>query len=137
MRPEDKKAGMNHKVKAKATTTVTDWAALRPHVTEALLADITRRVVEKFQPHKVVLFGSYAYGVPHADSDVDLFVVMDSDELMSQRIRRVAEVAEVRFLPMDILVYTPAEIEKRLAMGDFFIAEILTKGKVLYQHDAD
>jgi len=61
---------------------------------------------------------------------------MDSDELMSQRIRRVAEVAKVRFLPMDILVYTPAEIEKRLAMGDFFIAEILTKGKVLYQYDA-
>ena len=55
---------------------------------------------------------------------------------MAQRIRRVAEVAHMRFLPMDVLVYTPAEIEERLAIGDFFIDEILTNGKVLYQHDS-
>ena len=115
---------------------VTDWRVLRPTVTDALLADITRRVVEKFQPHKVVLFGSYAYGSPDIESDVDLLVVMDSSELMSDRIRRVSQVARVRFLPMDVLVYTPAEIEERLAIGDFFIDEILTKGKVLYQHDS-
>lgn len=123
---------MSNTVKAK----VTDWKALRPAVTDALLADITRRVVEKFQPHKVVLFGSYAYGSPDIESDVDLLVVMDSSELMSDRIRRVSQVARVRFLPMDVLVYTPDEIEERLAIGDFFIDEILTKGKVLYQHDS-
>lgn len=116
---------------------VTDWRVLRPAVTDALLADITRRVVEKFQPHKVVLFGSYAYGNPDIESDVDLLVVMDSSELMAHRMRRVSEVAEVRFLPMDVLVYTPTEIEKRLALGDFFIIEILAKGKVLYSRDSD
>jgi predicted nucleotidyltransferase len=109
-----------------------DWATLRPPVTEALLAGITQRIVEKFQPYKVVLFGSYAYGVPDLDSDVDLLVVMDSDESMAQRIRQVIEVAKVRFLPMDIIVRTPAEMAERLAMGDFFLAEILEKGKVLY-----
>ena len=57
---------------------------------------------------------------------------MDSDEPMAQRIRRVTEVAKVRFLPMDVLVRTPAELEERLAMGDFFIADILAKGKVIY-----
>ena len=123
---------MIRKGKAKATSTIPDWATLRPPVTEALLAGITRCIVEKFQPHKVVLFGSYAYGTPDLDSDVDLLVVLDSDEPMAQRIRRVTEVAKVRFVPMDVLVRTPAEIAERLALGDFFMAEILEKGKVLY-----
>lgn len=126
---------MGRRVKEKATSTGADWATLRPTVTDTLLSDMTRRIVEKFQPHKVVLFGSYAYGTPHLYSDVDLLVVMDSDETMAQRIRRVSEVAKVRFLPMDFIVRTPAEIEERLALGDFFIAEILEKGKVLYQRE--
>jgi hypothetical protein len=50
---------------------------------------------------------------------------MESNDSMAQRIRLVAEAAQVRFLPMDILVYTPAEIKERLEMGDPFIAEIL------------
>src|ERR671922_8427 len=123
---------MTRKGQAQATRPIPDWASLRPPVTDTLLADITQRIVEKFQPHKVVLFGSYAYGTPNLDSDVDLLVVLDSDEPMAQRMRRVTEVAKVRFLPLDVLVRTPAEIEERLAMGDFFMAEILEKGKVLY-----
>ena len=55
---------------------------------------------------------------------------------LTNRIRRVTEVAKVRFLPMDIVVRTPAEIDERLAKGDFFIANILSTGKVLYQRDA-
>src|SRR5215475_7418711 len=77
---------MARKGKAQATRPIPDWATLRPPVTEALLADITQRIVEKFQPFKVILFGSYAYGTPDLDSDVDLLVVMDSDEPMAQRI---------------------------------------------------
>jgi hypothetical protein len=61
---------------------------------------------------------------------------MDSDEPMAQRIRRVTEVAKVRFLPMDIIVRTPAEMVERLAMDDFFLAEILEKGKVLYHRES-
>jgi predicted nucleotidyltransferase len=127
---------MARKGKAQATSPIPDWATLRPPVTDALLADIIRRIVEKFQPYKVVLFGSYAYGTPDLDSDVDLLVVMDSDEPMAQRIRLVREVAKVRFLPMDIIVRTPAEMAQRLAMGDFFLAEILQKGKVLYRRES-
>jgi predicted nucleotidyltransferase len=127
---------MARKGRAQATSPIPDWATLRPPVTETLLADITRRIVEKFQPYKVVLFGSYAYGTPDLDSDVDLLVVMDSDESIVQRIRRVTEVAKVRFVPMDIIVRTPAELAERLAMGDFFLAEILEKGKVLYRRES-
>jgi predicted nucleotidyltransferase len=127
---------MARKGKAQATRLIPDWATLRPPVTETLLAGITQRIVEKFQPYKVILFGSYAYGTPDLDSDVDLLVVMDSDEPMAQRIRRVTEVAKVRFLPMDIIVRTPAEMAERLAIGDFFLAEILEKGKLLYHRES-
>jgi len=115
---------------------VAEWTQLRPRVTKSLLAGIVQRIVEKFRAEKIVLFGSYAKGAPDRDSDVDLLVVMDSQEPMSQRIRRVTQVAKVRFLPMDILVGTTAEIDERLAKGDYFIAEVLSKGKVLYQRDA-
>src|SRR5918912_877425 len=101
---------MTRKGKAQATRPIPDWATLRPPVTETLLANITQRIVEKFQPYKVILFGSYAYGTPDLDSDVDLLVVMDSDEPMAQRIRRGMGVAKVRFLPMGIIVRTPAEV---------------------------
>jgi predicted nucleotidyltransferase len=127
---------MTRKGKAQATRPIPGWAALRPPVAEALLVGITRRIVEKFQPYQVVLFGSYAYGTPDLESDVDLLVVIDSDEPMAQRIRRVTEVAKVRFLPMDVIVRTPAEMVERLAMGDFFLAEILRKGRVLYRRES-
>jgi predicted nucleotidyltransferase len=127
---------MIHKEKAQAIRPIPEWATLRQPVTEALLASITRRIVAQLQPYQVVLFGSYAYGTPALESDVDLLVVMDSNEPMAQRIRRVREVAKVRFLPMDIIVRTPAEMAQRLAMGDFFLAEIVEKGKVLYRRES-
>jgi predicted nucleotidyltransferase len=127
---------MSHKGDGQTTRPMPDWETLRPPVTDALLADITRRIVERFQPYQVVLFGSYAYGRPDLDSDVDLLVIMDTNESMAQRIRRVMEVAKVRFLPMDVIVRTPEEMAERLAMGDFFLAEILDKGKVLYHRES-
>lgn len=108
----------------------------RPTVTEALLSEITRRIVEAFHPVKVILFGSYAYGTPHKDSDVDLLVIMEYDKPRNEQYVAVYEAAHIDFLPMDLLVRTPAEIEARLAIGDFFIKEILEKGKVLYQRDS-
>src|SRR5438270_13742616 len=80
---------MARKGKVQATSPIPNWATVRPPVTETLLTGITQRIVEKFQPYKVILFGSYAYGTPDLDSDVDLLVVMDSDEPMAQRIRQV------------------------------------------------
>lgn len=109
---------------------------LRPPVTEALLAEITRRIVEAFHPIKVILFGSYAYGVPHHESDIDIFVIMESEDTMHQRIMKATEVARVPFLPMDVIVRTPQEVEQRIALGDFFVIEILDKGRVLYSNDA-
>ena len=109
---------------------------LRPQVTEDLLAEVTERVVDAFHPNKVILFGSYAYGVPHTESDIDLFIIMQSADTMHQRIVKVTEVARVPFLPMDVIVRTPEEVAQRIAMGDYFVTEILDKGRVLYSDDA-
>src|SRR5579859_7256052 len=105
-------------------------------VTDALLQSITQRIVQAFHPSRIILFGSYAYGIPHPNSDIDLFVIMDSNETMHNRIMKVRAAASVPFLPMDVIVRTPQEVETRLQMGDFFVKEILEKGKVLYHRDA-
>lgn len=126
---------MSRTVKTEMPLPKTDGAELRPEVTEALLADITRRIVEAFHPYRVILFGSYAYGTPHKDSDIDLLVILDSEEAGTAHRGRMLSVAGVRSVPIDILVYTPVEIETRLAMGDFFIREILEKGRVLYESE--
>ncbi len=110
-----------------------------PPVTDALLAEITHHIVEAYDPERVILFGSCAYGTPHNDSDIDLFVVMKpcvADETNHQRIMGVRAASRIGPQPMDVVVRTPAEIETRLAMGDFFIKEIWDRGKVVYQRDA-
>jgi uncharacterized protein len=117
-----------------AAVRIPSWEELRPEVTDDLLRDMTQRIVDAFHPDKIVLFGSYAYGGPTLDSDVDLLVIMESEERPVVRSRRVREVASVDFLPMDVMVRTPAEIANRLELGDFFIKEILDHGRVLYEH---
>ena len=90
-------------------------------------------VARQFQPRKIVLFGSHAYGRPRSDSDVDLLVIMprtrDRGERMSVRIRHAIQ----RDFPLDLLVRTPSEVARRLRWGDFFFKEILEKGKVMYE----
>lgn len=110
----------------------------RSVVTEALLTDITRRIVQACDPERVILFGSYAYGTPTTDSDIDLFIVMnpsDAYETNHQRIMNARAAAMIRQLPMDIIVRTAQEVEARLALGDFFIKEIMDRGRVLFQRD--
>jgi uncharacterized protein len=102
-------------------------------VERAKINTFCNAVAKRFRPQKIILFGSYAYGKPTADSDVDLLVVMNRTrhrgERMSFRIRKAID-AE---FPMDLLVRTPAFIAKRLAWKDCFTEEIIRKGKVLYE----
>ena len=104
-----------------------------PPVTPQLLEEMTRRVVEGFDPDKVILFGSHAWGSPRPDSDVDLFVVMQSDLRPAQRSAQVHMACRPRFLPMDVIVRTPAELAHRLDIGDPFVRRIMKEGKVLYE----
>src|SRR5437764_5227903 len=92
-----------------------------------------RQVAERFQPDKIVLFGSYAYGTPHADSDVDILVVMPARNQLDQAVK--IELACDPPFPLDIIVRTPHSMQWRLAEGESFLREITTKGKVLYEKD--
>jgi predicted nucleotidyltransferase len=109
-----------------------DALALDPHIEERL-EDVTGRIVDAFAPQRIILFGSHAYGQPNSDSDVDLLVVMESDERPAARATRVSRLLRPRPFPMDIVVRTPQEVQERLEMGDYFMREVIEQGKVLYE----
>ena len=91
-----------------------------------------QRIVQELNPEKIVLFGSYAYGNPNPDSDVDLLVIMNTKESHKDRSWAVSRLLLPRPFPVDILVKTPREVNEGLETGDFFLKEILSRGKVLY-----
>src|SRR3954454_4483000 len=90
-----------------------------------------RQVAERFQPEKIILFGSYAYGTPHDDSDVDILVVMPARSQLGIATR--IEIAIASPFPLDIIVRTPKEMKWRLEERESFLTEVTTKGKILYE----
>jgi len=86
-----------------------------------------------YQPEKVILFGSYAWGKPGKDSDFDLLIIKKTGQNYFKRIPEVRKYLLEIDSPFDILVMTPEEVKKRVKKGDWFIKEILQKGKVLYE----
>jgi predicted nucleotidyltransferase len=101
-------------------------------VTPALLKEVTQKVVQAFRPKNIILFGSYAYGRPTPDSDLDLLIVMESRDRAAERIRKVSDLFDPRPLPMDFIVLTPGEVRHRLDGFDPFLEEVFAKGQMLY-----
>jgi predicted nucleotidyltransferase len=99
-----------------------------------VIQSILQKLISDYAPQKVILFGSYVYGSPGSDSDIDLLIIKETKERFIDRWVTVQRIltGSHRFVPLEILVLTPEEIEKRLSIGDQFIGEILEKGKVLY-----
>jgi len=96
------------------------------------ISAFARRVAKQFNPNKIILFGSYAYGKPTEDSDVDMLVIMRFKGKGARKATEILLATDPRF-PIDLLVRTPAQIRKRIKLGDFFIREITQKGRVLYE----
>jgi predicted nucleotidyltransferase len=93
---------------------------------------VAREIAEKFSPEKIILFGSYAYGDPTDDSDVDMLVVMQTDEHPAKAAARI--LCEVpRPFPMDLFVRTPDELRQRIEWEDWFLREIVENGEVMYE----
>jgi predicted nucleotidyltransferase len=90
-----------------------------------------RKVAERFHPDKIILFGSYAYGEPHEDSDVDILVVMPARNELRQALRISLAIAPP--FPLDIIVRTPNKLRSKLESGSSFWSEIVSQGKVLYE----
>src|SRR4051812_48349824 len=97
----------------------------------AAIRRYARRVGGRFRPERIILFGSRAYGTPHADSDVDLLVVMPCRNQIDQAVRILGEVPAP--FEADLIVRTPANLGWRLAERESFHTEVVTRGKVLYE----
>ena len=100
-------------------------------VSPSVVQTMVRRIVRHFHPERVILFGSYAYGEPDADSDVDVLVVMAARNETDQAVR-IRKVVDPHFA-LDIIVRTPWNLAWRLEEGDWFLREVVGKGKVLYE----
>jgi predicted nucleotidyltransferase len=102
-----------------------------PNIPLTAIRRFARGIAERFRPEKIILFGSYAYGTPHAESDVDLLVIMPARDVVNQAIRIIR--AFKRPFAFDLIVRTPRQIERGLREDDWFLREIVEKGKILYE----
>jgi predicted nucleotidyltransferase len=102
-----------------------------PDIPMRVIRRYARAIAEEFRPDKIILFGSFAYGTPHVDSDVDILVIMPARNQGSQAYKiRLALSAP---FAMDLIVRTPDTMKWRLQEGDSFLREIVSRGKILYE----
>jgi predicted nucleotidyltransferase len=94
------------------------------------IRQVVRQIVERFCPHKVILFGSHAEGTPDQDSDVDLLVVMNTDDQPLHTAARIAAAIDRPF-PLDILVFHPSDFKESLERRGTFATSVTSKGMVL------
>jgi len=94
---------------------------------------IARHIAEKFNPEKIILFGSHAYGRPKAWSDVDLLVVMETPKGELETSLEIANSLPPLVFHVDIVAHSRKVLEKRKQLGDWFLIDITEKGKVLYE----
>lgn len=108
-----------------------------PHKLVSMYAirKLARQIADKFQPEQIILFGSYAYGKPNIHSDVDLLVVMPARNEIDQAVK-ISLAIDAPF-PLDLIVRKPRNLRWRLREGDWFLREIMGKGKVLYEQADD
>ncbi|MEE9150411.1 MAG: nucleotidyltransferase domain-containing protein [Thermoplasmata archaeon] len=93
---------------------------------------ITAQIIEKYNPEKIILFGSAVRGEFSLDSDVDFLIIKKDTPLYgADRIRELSRLIE-RNVPVDFLIYRPEELDNRLKMGDPFLKSIVKEGKILY-----
>lgn len=101
-----------------------------------LLTEITS-ILKQFEIERIILFGSYAYGSPKEDSDIDLLLIKDIPEKDIRDFRIKLKKALLMKLgsisySLDIMVDNESRIKKRIGMGDLFYEEIYSKGKTIY-----
>ena len=96
------------------------------------IESLSQRIAEEFRPDRIILFGSYAYGEPTEDSDVDILVVMPFAGKPVYKAIEIRTKIDPRF-PVDLIVRTPQQVEERVAMNDWFMREIVEEGRTLYE----
>ncbi len=101
-------------------------------LTPSIIDEIVKRIINAVHPDQIVLFGSYAYGIPHKESDIDILVIMETDRPRHKRSVILNQVLAGLLIPKDLLVYTPEEVAEWKDVPQAFITQILKKGVILY-----
>lgn len=105
-------------------------------ITPELINYIVKKIVQEIQPEKIILFGSYARGDFERDSDLDLFIIKDSEESSRRMRRKVDALLWGRRFPVDLIVRKPKEVEWNFrAKNPFYLYHIFKDGKVLYEKE--
>ncbi len=97
------------------------------------IAEIVNKIAFGYNPDKIILFGSYAAGNPTEDSDLDLFVIKETDLPRPQRTVQVRKMLYGSMIPIDLIVYTPKEIDQSKKNTYSFVYEVLNTGETLYE----
>jgi predicted nucleotidyltransferase len=105
---------------------------IRERIPDEVIREVVRRIAAHFLPQRIILFGSYAYGNPRPESDLDILVVMNTPLRETQQALLIRQHLNPTF-GLDILVYTPERLSERLSWGDTFLREIVERGTVLYE----
>lgn len=106
-------------------------------ISEAIIDQIVQKIVNQVNPLQVILFGSYAMGMPATDSDLDLFVVVESNLPRHKRSAKIRLLFSPAPCPLDILVYTPQEVESCSGVVNHIVTHVMTTGKILYERSPD
>ena len=107
-----------------------------PTQAQAIIDEMVRRIVERLDPERIILFGSYARGRPGPDSDVDLLVVLKANGSKHDRAAEIYNLLGGVGLPKDVIIATPEEVEKYRDIPGTIIRPALREGKTLYERPA-
>jgi predicted nucleotidyltransferase len=97
---------------------------------------MVKRIVEAFEPQKIILFGSYANGTYGPDSDVDLLVIMNVEGSKKEIAIQIDRALIDRRIPLDIVVVTPEDVERYRGLVGNVIRPALEEGRILYERAA-
>ena len=104
-------------------------------ITNAKIRKAAKQIADAVHPEKIILFGSFAYGKPTLDSDVDLLIIMETPNGEWALTEAIRDALPRRSYSVDLLVRSQAEIDRRIAADDWFLEEVVSKGTVLYERD--
>ena len=106
-------------------------------ITENKISEIIKKIASGYNPEKIILFGSYASGTAAENSDIDIFVIKDSELPRPQRTMQLRRMLLGSQIPMDLIVYTPGEVDKEKDEKYSFVYEVLNSGKTVYERKND
>jgi uncharacterized protein len=104
----------------------------RKRIPQKAIEAVVSQIAGKFNPQKIILFGSYAHGKPGPESDVDLLVILEAPLKGRKQSLEIRQYLGVMF-GLDLIVHTPESLRQRLEWGDSFLQEIIQTGKVMYE----